>query len=157
MTTTLRTPARLLIVDDHPIVRLGIRQMVSTDPTLSICGETDSAASALQRVQELESVTPWGPWLRPSEDAGIRIAGQKSEAFGRAWKVIRDRLAPPGSPIELASRAEWAIRELEALEAHAGRDRPLAWIDDARDEHCRGPGSGLPAQRCWWAPTRRSG
>ena len=28
--------------------------MVSTDPTLSICGETDSAASALQRIQESE-------------------------------------------------------------------------------------------------------
>lgn len=54
MTTPPRTPARLLIVDDHPIVRLGIRQMVSTDADLLICGETDSAARALQWVKESE-------------------------------------------------------------------------------------------------------
>ena len=44
----------MLIVDDHPIVRLGIRQMVSTDADLLICGETDSAARALQWVKESE-------------------------------------------------------------------------------------------------------
>ena len=54
MTTTPRTPARLLIVDDHPIVRLGIRQMVSTDADLSIRAEADSAATALQWVKESE-------------------------------------------------------------------------------------------------------
>jgi DNA-binding NarL/FixJ family response regulator len=40
--------ARILVVDDHPVVRLGIRQMVSTDPGLSVCGEAESAAQALQ-------------------------------------------------------------------------------------------------------------
>ena len=54
MTTPPRTPARLLIVDDHPIVRLGVRQMVSTDAGLSISGETDSAATALHLVKESE-------------------------------------------------------------------------------------------------------
>jgi len=44
----------LLIVDDHPIVRLGIRQMVSTDADLSIRAEADSAATALQWVKESE-------------------------------------------------------------------------------------------------------
>ena len=41
-------PARILVVDDHPVVRLGIRQMVSTDSGLSVCGEAESAAKALQ-------------------------------------------------------------------------------------------------------------
>jgi DNA-binding NarL/FixJ family response regulator len=40
-------PARILVVDDHPVVRLGIRQMVSTDPGLSVCGEAESAVKAL--------------------------------------------------------------------------------------------------------------
>lgn len=43
-------PARVLLVDDHPIVRLGIRQMVGEDPALSICGEAESAAAALRLV-----------------------------------------------------------------------------------------------------------
>jgi DNA-binding NarL/FixJ family response regulator len=40
-------PARILIVDDHPIVRLGIRQMIAFEPDLTVCGEADSAGSAL--------------------------------------------------------------------------------------------------------------
>lgn len=43
-------PARLVIVDDHPIVRLGVRQMLASDATLSICGEADSAAAAVELV-----------------------------------------------------------------------------------------------------------
>jgi DNA-binding NarL/FixJ family response regulator len=35
-------------VDDHPIVRLGIRQMLAAEPRFTICGEADSAAAALQ-------------------------------------------------------------------------------------------------------------
>jgi DNA-binding NarL/FixJ family response regulator len=43
--------ARLLIVDDHPIVRLGIRQMIGSEPHLSICGEVDSVSAALDFVR----------------------------------------------------------------------------------------------------------
>jgi DNA-binding NarL/FixJ family response regulator len=42
------TAARVLVVDDHPIVRLGIRQMLSADSGLSVCGEAESAQEALQ-------------------------------------------------------------------------------------------------------------
>jgi DNA-binding NarL/FixJ family response regulator len=41
-------PLRILVVDDHPIVRLGIRQMISTEPDLDICGEADSVEAALR-------------------------------------------------------------------------------------------------------------
>jgi len=41
-------PLRILVVDDHPIVRLGIRQMISTEPDLEICGEAESVEAALQ-------------------------------------------------------------------------------------------------------------
>jgi DNA-binding NarL/FixJ family response regulator len=48
------TPAaRVLIVDDHPIVRLGIRQMIAAEPQLAICGEADSARAALELLKSL--------------------------------------------------------------------------------------------------------
>ncbi|MGE5243041.1 MAG: response regulator [Betaproteobacteria bacterium] len=43
--------ARILVVDDHPIVRLGIRQMIAAEPQLTICGEADSVQAALQLVK----------------------------------------------------------------------------------------------------------
>jgi DNA-binding NarL/FixJ family response regulator len=39
---------RVLVVDDHPIVRLGIRQMIEAEPGFSLCAETDCAEEALQ-------------------------------------------------------------------------------------------------------------
>lgn len=41
-------PVRILVVDDHPIVRLGIRQMIAPEPGLTICGEADSVRAALE-------------------------------------------------------------------------------------------------------------
>jgi DNA-binding NarL/FixJ family response regulator len=37
-----------MVVDDHPIVRLGIRHMISAEPGLSVCCEADSADEALR-------------------------------------------------------------------------------------------------------------
>ncbi len=47
-------PVRILVVDDHPIVRLGIRQMIAAEPDLEICGEADSAQAALQLARALK-------------------------------------------------------------------------------------------------------
>jgi DNA-binding NarL/FixJ family response regulator len=40
--------ARILVVDDHPVVRLGIRQMIDAEPGLTVCGEAESATKALE-------------------------------------------------------------------------------------------------------------
>ena len=38
---------RILIVDDHPITRQGLRGLLSQEPDFMICGESESAAGAL--------------------------------------------------------------------------------------------------------------
>ena len=42
---------RILVVDDHPIVRLGVRQMVAAEPDLSVWCEADTAEAALQAIR----------------------------------------------------------------------------------------------------------
>ena len=42
------SPARILLIEDHPIVRLGIRQMITTDPRFTVSGEADSTESAVR-------------------------------------------------------------------------------------------------------------
>jgi DNA-binding NarL/FixJ family response regulator len=44
MNPDLRT--RIVIVDDHPIVRLGIRQMLAAERDFEVCGEAESADAA---------------------------------------------------------------------------------------------------------------
>jgi DNA-binding NarL/FixJ family response regulator len=40
-------PHRVLIVDDHPIVREGLRALISQHPDLAVCGEAESVSEAL--------------------------------------------------------------------------------------------------------------
>jgi DNA-binding NarL/FixJ family response regulator len=42
----LRT--RILIVDDHPVVRLGLKQLLVAEPGFEVCGEAATAAEALR-------------------------------------------------------------------------------------------------------------
>lgn len=43
---------RILIVDDHPIVREGLNSLLSKQPDFEICGEADDVAHALSLVAE---------------------------------------------------------------------------------------------------------
>jgi DNA-binding NarL/FixJ family response regulator len=45
---------RVLIVDDHPIFRDGISQLINHQPDLHVCGGVCSAAQALSSVEELK-------------------------------------------------------------------------------------------------------
>jgi DNA-binding NarL/FixJ family response regulator len=42
--------ARILIVDDHPLFRGGLRQLIDRDPGLSVCGEAADAEEAMRLV-----------------------------------------------------------------------------------------------------------
>jgi DNA-binding NarL/FixJ family response regulator len=41
---------RILIVDDHPMMRQGLAQLISSEPDLEVCCEADTAGQALDRV-----------------------------------------------------------------------------------------------------------
>jgi DNA-binding NarL/FixJ family response regulator len=47
-------PVKLLLVDDHPIVRSGLRMLFLSEPTMTIVGEADSGEAAVAAVQRLE-------------------------------------------------------------------------------------------------------
>ena len=47
MTSDTDRRRRVLVVDDHEIVRLGIRQLISTEADLIVCGEAATAEEAL--------------------------------------------------------------------------------------------------------------
>jgi DNA-binding NarL/FixJ family response regulator len=60
--------ARVLLVDDHPIVRTGFAALIALDPSLSVCGEAADAAGALDQLRR----------ARPDVvllDLGLRGAG----------------------------------------------------------------------------------
>jgi DNA-binding NarL/FixJ family response regulator len=46
--------SRILIVDDHPLFREGLRQMIDRNPGLVVCGEAPDATEALKAVTKLK-------------------------------------------------------------------------------------------------------
>ena len=45
---------RIFIVDDHPIVRQGLTQMLTQEMDCTVCGEAADAPHALQAIAELQ-------------------------------------------------------------------------------------------------------
>ncbi len=48
-----RTTKQILIVDDHPIVRRGLADLVNDEPDLEVCGQAANAQEALDCVQQV--------------------------------------------------------------------------------------------------------
>ena len=44
---------RILIVDDHPMMREGLRTLISRERDLTVCGEAETAGRALDAVENL--------------------------------------------------------------------------------------------------------
>lgn len=63
---------RLLIVDDHPIVRHGVSQLIDAEPDLEVCGEVGSMDEALRL---METSTPDAAIVDISleDESGLRL------------------------------------------------------------------------------------
>jgi DNA-binding NarL/FixJ family response regulator len=54
ITHTEATKKSVLLVDDHPLMRLGMSQLISGQPDLMVCGQAEDANQALQCVADME-------------------------------------------------------------------------------------------------------
>lgn len=45
---------KILIVDDHPLVRTGFAQLIGDCPDLEVCGEAGDMAEAMQQIEEVQ-------------------------------------------------------------------------------------------------------
>jgi len=49
---SIKRKRKIFIVDDHPIVRRGLSQMINQETDLTVCGEADSAQHALESLKK---------------------------------------------------------------------------------------------------------
>jgi two-component system invasion response regulator UvrY len=94
---------RVLIADDHAIVRQGLRQILSDTPDLEVAGEADNGAAAIQ----LARAQPW--------DVMLMDVSMPDRNGIDALKIIRKEF--PRLPVLILSmypEDQYAIRALKA-------------------------------------------
>jgi CheY-like chemotaxis protein len=119
-----RRVRRVLIVDDHPIVRQGLRRVMENEDDLTVCGEAESARDARTAIKEL------------NPDVVVADISLKQ---GDGIELVRDvRAHHPQLPILVLSMhdetiyAERMFRRRQWLHHEAGGQRAVSGGDTAR-------------------------
>ncbi|HZA84747.1 MAG TPA: response regulator transcription factor [Actinomycetes bacterium] len=75
-------PIRLLIADDHPVVRDGLRAMLATQPDMELVGEAATGSEAVQRARALHPDVVLMDLQMPGLDGPAAIATLQEQAPG---------------------------------------------------------------------------
>ena len=112
------TPVRLFLVDDHPLVRDGLRARLGAMPGLEIVGEAGSAAEALAQVDA----------LRP--DLMLVDVGMKDMNGIELAALLLQRSAPPHVVmLSMYDNPEYVQRALQAgAHGYVLKDAPASEI-----------------------------
>lgn len=98
-------PKRILLVEDHPIMREGVAQWIQRSPDLQVCGQAETASQALSLIARLK------PDLVLTD---ISLAGRSG------LDLIKDLTAmAPGVPALVLSMHDEALYAGRALQAGA--------------------------------------
>jgi len=98
-------PARILVVDDHPLLRDGLIRLISRDPSLVVCGEAEDPVTALRQIAALKP------------DVAIVDLSLKDKSGLELVKDIRVRFAK--LPVLVLSMHEETLYAQHALRAGA--------------------------------------
>lgn len=74
--------SKVLLVDDHPIVRQGLAQLLEQSDDLSVCGEASSAKTALEAIESLRPDIVIVDILLKGEN-GIELIKKIKSQFGK--------------------------------------------------------------------------
>ena len=96
---------RILLVDDHPMMRAGLVQLINKQPDMEVCGEAGAAAEAFENIGKLK------PDLVLTD---ISLPGKSG------MELIKDlQAANPGLPILVVSMHDETMYAERALRAGA--------------------------------------
>lgn len=110
-------PLRILVVDDHDVVRQGVRLILRSRPDWEICGEADSGADALQKEKSLKPDLIILDISMPGQD-GLDVAAEL-RARKATSKVV---VLTMHESKELASAVNAVGAVGYVIKSHAGRD-----------------------------------
>jgi DNA-binding NarL/FixJ family response regulator len=81
-------PIRVFLVDDHEVLRVGLRKLLAAEPGIEVAGEAATARSALDRVPALDVDVAVVDMRLPDGDGAEVCRGLKSASPGTACLIL---------------------------------------------------------------------
>lgn len=100
---SVQSKKRILIVDDHPMMRQGLAQLIAAEPDLAICGEAETAEMAINALETLK------PELVLAD---ISLPGKNGLELIKDFQAIQ-----PGLPVLVISMHEESLYAERVLRA----------------------------------------
>ena len=109
-------PARILIIDDHPVVRRGLAGLINEADDLTVCGEADSLSQGLALLRELKPALALVD-LSLGDGHGLELIKQaRAEGLTTRLLVVSMMDESLYADRVLRARAEGYLRKEEATE-----------------------------------------
>src|SRR5256884_8722102 len=91
-------PMKILIADDHPVVRHGLKQMLTGEPDMLVVGEAKNGNEAMELARKLEWDVAILDYSMPGR-SGLQLLGEIKREFPRSeerrvGKECRSRWSP---------------------------------------------------------------
>jgi DNA-binding NarL/FixJ family response regulator len=110
-------PPRIVIIDDHPWVRLGLRSLLEGEGDFQVCGEAEDALQALAMVGELKPQIAIVDISLKGKIDGIELTGMIRECHPEVAVLVLSMHAEPKYAVRaLAAGASAYISKSEAPE-----------------------------------------
>ena len=117
-------PIAVLIVDDHPVVRAGLRGMFESDPGFIVVGEAADGAAAIDAIGTLDTARP-----------DIVLMDLQMPGVGGVQAIRRIRELPAAPPVLVLTTYDTDAQILSAIEAGAAgyllKDAPRETLFEA--------------------------
>ncbi len=115
---------RVFLVDDHPLVRRGLTELIDGEPDMAVCGEADSAEQAIPRIIDAEP--------------DLTIVDLRLPGMGGLELTKRLRQREPNAKVLVVSMHDDSDYAERALRAGAGgyvnkQEDPQRFVDAIRD------------------------
>lgn len=98
MTDPLIAPLRIVLADDHPIFRIGLRAVLERDPSLRVVAEAASPQELTRCLEATECGLLITDFMMPSEDQsdGLRLIGYVRRHWPNLPVLVVTMLTNPG-------------------------------------------------------------
>jgi DNA-binding NarL/FixJ family response regulator len=114
-TETVSRTLSVLLVDDHALMRIGLANVIATDPGMSICGEASNGAQALELYRSLRpDITLMD--LRLPDTSGAKMTETIRGEFPEAKIIVISSFAPDEevyAAVQAGARA-YLLKTIEA-------------------------------------------